>query len=480
MYCRHDGWAGMMGKADLITKDELADTLFAAGVCELNQGQHQRAEIFFRHAIRLAPAFGAAHSNLGYLLEDRGDIEQAERCYLDALETGSCAPELYLNLGALLTRQQRFREAYAIYQDALRHCGETADLLSNIGVLQVAMRQDREAEASYRRALSAAPQHRSAAINLAHLLLRKGRYPEGWACLEKRDWYEHLASTLPIPRWHGETLQGANLLITPEAGLGDMIQFCRYVGKLKPYGISRTGILCQPELVRLFETLESVDAVIAIGNVDTGERWDYWCPLLSLPGICGTTLENIPAPIPYLHAKQSVPLRGVRGERRVGLVWKGNPRFESDASRSLPHLAHLAALWSVPGVRYFSLQKGPAETEALTVSPACPLETPTRSFPDFADTASAILALDLVISVDTAVAHLAGALGKPCWVLLPAFNTDWRWLEERSDSPWYPKGMRLFRQQNDQEWKPVVQQVEQALREWMSSPSATHTHTYAI
>jgi hypothetical protein len=222
------------------------------------------------------------------------------------------------------------------------------------------------------------------------------------------------------------------------------------------------GVLCHPGLAALFGGLRGADEIIPLDrDFDRGD-WDVWTAPLSLPLHFRTTVDTVPAALPYLApdrdriARLAPLLAAASGECKVGLVWKGNPRFESDAARSLPGVATLAPLLGVPGVRWFSLQKGEGGLmEGITDL--------TPAIEDFADTAALIAGLDLVITVDTACAHLAGALGKPCWVLLPAWMPDWRWLADRTDTPWYPRVMRLFRQRRDGAWDEVVREVAAAL-----------------
>ena len=293
---------------------------------------------------------------------------------------------------------------------------------------------------------------------------------EGWECLESRDWYAGLQARLSCPRWNGEPLAGRSLLVGYEAGHGDVIQFCRYIPMLKATGAGRITLLCHPGLQRLMTTLPGVDEVLSLDAPWPATQWDLWTPMLSLPRHLGTRIDNVPATTPYLSANEDDMQRwseslGELKSHRVGLVWRGNPRFENDGERSLPSLSMLAPLWRVPGIQFISLQKGEGEKEAARAPKAQPLLALGGAVTDFADTAAIIEQLDLVISVDTAVAHLAGALGKSCWLLLPDYMTDWRWLRERSDSPWYPQ-MRLFRQEEDGRWEPVIRQVAQTLQSW--------------
>jgi len=221
------------------------------------------------------------------------------------------------------------------------------------------------------------------------------------------------------------------------------------------------------------ETLEGVDTVIAFNESDTVvPAHDYWIYPLSIPLHCKTTLETIPARLPYLRA---LPDRVTRWSPRlpndgfrVGLVWKGNISYKNDSKRSLPGLATLAPLWSVPGVHFVSLQKGQCEDEARNPPPGQPLIDLGTEIGDFADTAAIVEQLDLVISVDTAAAHVAGSLAKPCWVLLPAEKGDWRWLQGRDDSPWYPGVVRLFRQADSEDWTPLILDIKLALMDEMA------------
>jgi hypothetical protein len=373
-----------------------------------------------------------------------------------------------MNLGVNLAQRKRFGEAEAAYLDAIRLDPALPAAWSNLGVLYACMKREAEAERCYRTASGIDPGYANARFNLAYILLRQGRYEEGWACMEARDWYAALEDRLPCPRWRGEDLAGKSLLFAFEAGQGDMIQFCRYASVLKTKGAASITMICHSPLKALFATLDGVDSVIGFNEPLPSAHYDYWTPPLSVPGYCKTRLETIPAALPYL---QSDPERVARWQPllprqrpRIGLVWKGNRSFENDADRSLPSLKLLAPLWQVPGAQFVSLQKGAGEDEAAQPPDDQPLTDLGSKVEDFADTAAIIAGLDLVITVDTAVAHLTGALGKPCWVLLPDYKTDWRWLADRTDSPWYPGVMRLFRQEKMEDWAPVVDAVRTALQ----------------
>jgi hypothetical protein len=372
--------------------------------------------------------------------------------------------QLHQNLGALLFKEKRLAESEVAMWAAVTLAPQSPAALSQLGVLLVCTHREEEGEACYRRALALEPGHARAQFNLSYLLLRQARFDEGWRMLEARWQFDHFPLSFDCPFWEGEALDGKAIVIGLEAGHGDMMHFCRYAPYLKARGALRVDVVCHPALVRLFATLPGVDAVHALGSALPG-GWDYWTRPMRLPGMFGTTLDNIPADIPYLHAeparvaywREALPQQGLR----VGLAWRGNANFENDADRSLPSLMTLAPLAAVPA-HFVSLQKGASEDEALLPPAGMVLYPIASQLADFAETAAVIANLDLVISVDTAVAHLAGAMGKPCWLLLPDYRCDWRWMKERDDTPWYP-GMRLFRQPSDGGWKPVIEQVAAAL-----------------
>ncbi|KGF80628.1 hypothetical protein IA69_17670 [Massilia sp. JS1662] len=435
-----------------------AESLFHAARAHLDAGEPTAAATLLRAALALDPHAPAVHANLAFALAAAGDADAAEAHYRRAIALAPYEPQTYLNLGAMLTTQHRAGDALAVYDAA----PASPALLSNRGMALACLGREAEAEACYREALALDPAYRKAAFNLAYVLLRQGRWEEGWLRLEARDWLAALQDHLRLPRWDGGPLAGRRILVGVEGGHGDMIQFCRYCDQLKALGAVRVGVLCQPGLAALFGGLRGADEIIPLErDVDRGD-WDVWVAPLSLPVHFRTTVDTVPAALPYLTpdhgriARFAPLLAAAPGELKVGLVWKGNPRFENDAARSLPGLATMAPLLQVPGIRWFSLQKGDDErTEGITdLAPA---------IGDFADTAALVAGLDLVITVDTACAHLAGALGKPCWVLLPAWMPDWRWLADRADTPWYPHVMRLFRQRRDGVWDDVVNDVAAAL-----------------
>ena len=452
-----------------------AIALFNQGNQRLADRNLSAAASSFRQAIALNPNMGEAHANLALVLDQMACPQEAEASYRHAITLCPGSAPSHINLGSLLSQQRRFNEAGECYLQALELAPEAAAVWCNLGIWHVCQRQEEEAEQCYRRALVLEPQHAKAHFNLSYLLLRQGRFEEGWQHLETRDWYAGLAGHFGCPRWRGEPLQGKSLVIGFEAGHGDMIQFVRYAAVLKSQGAAHITLLCHPALKALLATLSGVDTIFAFNEDVPTSGWDFWTPPLSIPLYCQTREDSIPATIPYLYAEPkkqakwaehlaqtlSPQLRPERRDLKVGLVWRGNPQFENDSDRSIHDTSLLQPLIDVPGTQFFSLQPG---LDDASVSPLRRVTHLGNHIADFTDTAAIMVNLDLVITVDTAAAHLAGALGVPCCVLLPDYLTDWRWLKDRSDSPWYPGTMRLFRQHTAGDWRVVIRAVCDEIR----------------
>jgi Flp pilus assembly protein TadD len=464
-------------------RDDLspAEHLLIEGNRLMSCGSSSEAESCFREAIRLAPGFAQAHNNLGLVLEQQGAPAEAEHHFLRSIALNPDSAKSQLNLGALLADQKRFSEAESAYRRALELVPDSPAAWSNLGVLQACCKREEEAEQSHRKAIDLDPQYRTAYFNLSYLLLRQGRFEEGWRCLEAREWYARLEQIFTCPRWRGESLQGRSVLIGFEAGHGDMIQFCRFAALLKARGAARITLIGHPALKTLLATHESIDAVFAFDDAIPSLDVDFWTPPLSIPYYCQIRADSIPAELPYLRPNIELVERWSSllqrecgsSDFRVGFVWKGNALFENDGERSIHDIKLLEPLARIGGVRLISLQKGAGEEEARNTPAGLPLLHLGSDISDFADSAAIVSNLDLVISVDTAMAHLAGALGKQCWVLLPDYKTDWRWLVGRSDSPWYPQVMRLFRQPHMGGWAEVITEVCVELRSLVAARRRT-------
>jgi len=409
---------------------------------------------------------------MGHALTDLGRPDEAIAAYQTALRHNPALPDLANSLALALLEANRLEEALAHLEAVVRRQpGDTQARNKLAGVLRELGRLD-AAEAMYRAAIRQASDDPLLHENLAIVLLLAGRLADGWAESEWR-WRRRpeLAMGFTQPCWEGEPLNGRTLLIHAEQGIGSNIQFCRYVALVLPE--RRTVLAVQPSLVRLLGSLRPHVEVVAFG--DPLPQVDLRCPMLSLPRVLGTNrVEDIPADIPYLHADPGAVARwrrrtGTLPGLRVGLAWAGNPEdVRMDRRRSMK-LAHMAPLAEVPAVSLVSLQVGDAARQLGDSPLAVKVHDWTAELGDFAETAALIEALDLVISVDTAVVHLAGALGKPVW-LLNRFDTCWRWLLGRDDSPWYPT-LRQFRQPSAGDWPSVIERVRTALTSHDMTPS---------
>lgn len=438
---------------------ELAEAHANLGALLCRLGRPAEAEASLHKALALAPDLPEALNTLGTVLAAKRDPERAEVQFRRALAIDPGYAEANNNLGVLLTGEGKFDEALAALQSALQLRPDYAEAESNLGNVLVAMGRTDRAVSAYRRALAIAPDEAETRTNLGVALLQAGRFEEGWASYEWRFARRGSAMRdLPQPLWQGDDLGERVLLVHAEQGFGDTIQFCRFVPML---GSHRIVLEVPGKLKALLSTLSN-----AVRVVSRGEELppaDLHCPLLSLPHRLGTTLETIPAAVSYLRAAPRAAARWRQrlqrcaelkdGGFRVGLAWAGNPDYPADRRRSIAP-AMLASLLAVRGVHFISLQPEPAP-------PGMPILSFPESLEDFADTAALIAALDLVISVDTATVHLAGALGKPVW-LLNRFDSCWRWLSGRTDSPWYPT-VRQFRQSHPGDWTGVLAATADAL-----------------
>jgi len=532
---------------------EHAGAIHGLGVIALQLGRHDIALDLFRRAIALNPNSVEAHSNLGNVLREKGELDAAIAAYRQVIALQPNLPEACCNLGNALKDKGQLDEAIAAYRQAIAKKADLAEAHYNLSIAledkglldeaivasrrAIALKPDYadahcnlanrlkdsgqldEAIAAYRQAIALRPDHPEAHYNLSSALLLQGDFRQGWEEYEWRWKWKGFPSprwTFPQPQWDGSDLTNRTILLHPEQGLGDVIQFLRYV----PLVAAREGkviLLCYRPLRRLLQGTPDIAKWLAPDHAVP--NFDVHSPLLSLPRAFGTTLNSIPAKVPYLFSDPTLSepwrarLAAYPPALNVGLVWAGSPTHTNDRNRSMK-LADLAPLLRLGGVRFFSLQIGDAASQIKTLPEGTELIDWTDELNDFADTAALIANLDLVISIDTAAAHLAGAMGKPVWLMLP-FAPDWRWMEARegnppSDSPpsalpnpspfprshpssvcpsvpsclssspaqlissstalapaspWYPT-MRLFRQPSAGDWTSVVADVASALSRW--------------
>lgn len=444
---------------------------YAEGFNNLGLVHHGRkkldlAEKAVREAIRLKPDYAEAHSNLGVVLGAAKRHQEAVAAYRTSLELKPDQPEAWMNLGGSLRELRKFNEAEAACLRSLELRPGYADAYCNLGVIHLDRGEGQAAVESYRQAVAAKPDSALAHWGLALALLVNGEYAEGWREYEWRWQCKDQFAPLPQlakPVWDGSDLLGKTIFLHSEQGMGDAIQFSRY-GELLAKKGARVILQCHPSLRTLLSTLDGVEQVIATD--EKPPAFDCHASLLSMPLLCGTTVENIPAEVPYLHpdprqvAAWKSRLAPVARRRLVGLAWAGNPEHQRDRERSCG-LSLFAPLADAADVCFISLQKGASADEADMPPIGMNLLEFANDLNDFADTAALVANLDLVISVDTSVVHLAGAIGKPVWTLI-AYSPDWRWLLKRSDAPWYPT-MRLFRQERAGDWSGAIAAVAEAL-----------------
>lgn len=428
------------------------------------QGNYKEAIEYYERALTINPDLVEAKNNLGLsMMYGMSAIDAALVCFREVLKTNPHHPQALNNLGITLCHQGLFEEGIECYRKAIAAQPDYTEAISNLACALRATGHVQEAIQLYEQTIRQKPSLPEAHNNYAMILLSVGRFDEGfqeyewrWKTKYLRDSYREFRQ----PLWKGEDISGKTLLVHAEQGFGDTLQFGRYIQLIKQKNINVIAEV-PTSLVRIIQSMQGVDQVFAFG--DPLPDFDYHCPTLSLPAAFKTQPDSIPAPIPYLFPipedikiwKERTLKKG--GEIKVGLVWSGNPRLHSfdlasiDRQRSMPP-HYLMPLAKIAHVQFYSLQKD---------GPQAPHEFPLIDFmnecKDFADTAALISQLDLVIGVDTSVIHLAGALGKPVW-LLNRYDSCWRWGYERNDSPWYPN-LRQFRQPHYGNWEYVIEQV---------------------
>jgi tetratricopeptide (TPR) repeat protein len=434
-----------------------AEAWFNLGVTRGMQGQWEAAKVAYDCALEIDPRNAEAWNNLAMIAAHRRDWSEAEACYRRALLIRPDYREALYNFAVLLQEQERLQEAVMINERLVGVDPEFAEAHNNLGNCLLKLNRVAEAKRQYLEALSIDATHREAPMNLGLCSLLEGDYEAGWAGYEHRlQQADAVAVRWSIPRWDGKMRRGERILVHAEQGLGDTIQFARYLPMLQAAGM-QVSVICPATLAELLA--ESTGVEICEGEV-TATDWQI--PFPSLPLVFRTRADGIPGSRGYVRADSTrlANWRRLFGEiprtgKRVGLAWQGNPKHRNDRNRSMP-LAVLEPLLRAAGWQFFSLQLGVVKKDLpeglFDLSPL---------LVNMSETAAAVENLDLVITVDSSVAHLAGALGRPVWTLLP-FAPDWRWMLHREDTPWY-SSMRLFRQPVPGEWAAVVQEVRRNL-----------------
>lgn len=435
----------------------------------LAKGDLDQAAAVFERMLTLMPGYTGPLLNVSVRLNKQGQYVQAEAVLRKVLQTSPDSYAALSNLGLVLTSQERFDEAMEYLRRAVNIRPETPN--AHLNIANVLMRQGRRQEGmdTYDAILKIHPDLPSALFNRSLTLLRWGRLEQGWKDYAQRwRWPEFdscfLHDRFTFPSWTGQELHGQRICIHYEQGIGDVIQFARYLPMVARRG-GRVIVEVHDPLVRLMKRVQGVEESVRYSKKPP--EVPAFAAIMDLPGIFGTTLENIPADVPYIEPYPedvAVWKQRLEGESRlrVGVVWAGNAHNPVNAHRSM-NIEALRPLLQLEGAAFYSLQVGGSEDIQRLGQDASRLRDLSEHLKDFADTAAAISQLDLVIAVDTAVVHLAGAMNKPVWLLL-YYQGDWRWLEDRSDSPWYPS-LRIFRQAHKDDWTEIVAQAADALAE---------------
>jgi len=478
--------AGRLEQAEQIYREILQanpqhpDAMHLLGVIAHQAGNHEAAVDLIRRAVVLKPDVADYHNNLAAACQALGRLDEAVAGYELAVRLRPDYVEALTNLGRALQEQEKFEEAVAARQKALQINPNYLEAHKSLGSFYQDQGQFDRALSYYKRALEIKPDYAEAHFYRSLVWLLQADFRRGWPEYEWRWQARHFTRRdFSQSLWDGRALNGQTILLHAEQGLGDTLQFVRYAPLVK----ERDGTViveCQRPLVELLGGIAGVDRLVGAG--DELPPFDVHAPLMSLPGIFETSVENIPAEVPYLFANPALiqRWRHVLDDLdgfKIGIGWQGRPSHSKDRYRSIP-LVHFAPLARVPGVCLVSLQKGPGVGQLAGLTDQSPVTDLGSQLDEaagpFMDTAAVMMNLDLVVTSDTATAHLAGALGVPVWVTLP-FVPDWRWLLDRNDSPWYPT-MRLFRQSRIGDWKSVFERVEAALRRHLVSPKSGTTH----
>ncbi len=449
-----------------------ANAYYILGKIYQEKGQIEESIHCYKKVIKYDPLFALAYFNLGETLQDEGRLDEAVTFYRRVLELNPNCADACNNIGIILNEKGQYDEAIKCYQKALQLNPNFESPYNNLAIVFKNKGNLDEAIKHYQKALQLNPTHAVIHYGLSMTFLLNGNFQEG---LKEYEWrwktkdFIQYCRNFPKPLWNGSEIKGLTILLQYEQGLGDTIQFIRYAPLIAQKG-AKVIVDCQRELVSLIKNAEGIQRVIMQG--EELPEFDVYCPLLSLPLIFNATLETIPSKVPYimveslLAQKWKDKIQYDNSCIKIGLVWAGKPEHKNDRNRSCP-LDVFSPLSELRDVSFYSLQKGEAAKQAENPPRGMKLIDYTEEISDFSDTAALIENLDLVLSVDTSVVHLAGALGKPVWTLLP-FAPDWRWMLNRDDSPWYPT-IRLFRQPIPGDWNSVIEKVSEEIQKLVSS-----------
>lgn len=448
------------------------------GLVQTRQQLWLAAENSFRYAIDLNPAYAEAYNNLGIVLKETRRLEEAAKLIYRAIKLSPHYAEAYNSLGSVLTDLGQNELAERCFCRAIQQQKNYFAPFHNLGVLFTNLNRLDQAEKCFYQAIKRNPSHVQTQFSLATLHLLQGKYEIGWKDYDESRMIKHRRLQPNIPCWNGENLAGKRIALYYEQGFGDTFQFIRYA-ELVSKTAARTVLYVQVSLQRLITASFPALDVYGVENVKEipTDHFDFSCPLPSLPRIFHTSSATIPRNTPYIAVEADLILKwnkiikvqGFNFDYRVGIVWAGNPQHHNDHNRSMA-LELFSDLLALHQVSWVSLQAGEKSQELAKVSDK--ILQFSEKMTDFAETAGLIAQLDLVITVDTAVAHLAGAMGKKTWVLLP-FAPDWRWQLGREDSPWYPT-IRLFRQARSGNWQDVITRVKLALQKELARGNITN------
>ena len=452
----------LMGKA-IEARPNFSQAHSNLGLALQEQGRPDEALASHRRAVALAPESAEAHHNLGITLRELGQGMEAIECHRQALALRPDYTEAQRALGNALREEARLEEAAACFKTLSAAEAGNAEDHNILGIILRELGQVDEAVACYRRALSVNPGHIEAEHNLGHALLLLGEYGEGWQRYEKR--FESKGRTSPLrefkqPLWNGAPLNGRTIFLHAEQGFGDAIQFIRYARTVaEKYG-GRVIVECQPKLKELFTNIPGID--ILLGGGETVPDFNVHAPLMSLPQIMDTRLDTIPCEIPYISTEGfPIPVElAASKDLKVGFLWAGNIANKRAKVRTV-EAGNFDALVDTTNTEFYSLQFGEPAAELETTVFCDRVTDLGPHLVGFAQTAAVVAQLDLIITIDTYLAHLAGAMGKPVWVLL-SHSPDWRWLLGREDSPWYPTA-RLFRQPERGDWPGAIGKAQESL-----------------